>query len=134
MDRIDRGHDRTDLSFVLSLLDTAISAAVSHPDLLALGALAAALAARHAHVHTHLHAQLVALLGARARHVLPPAPVVAEDAWLSPKEAAASLRWSVKTLSRRWRSLPFCFPNPRGRGFLVSRRRLTEWQRRAEEP
>jgi hypothetical protein len=68
-----------------------------------------------------------------AAAVRPEVPAVAPDeGWLTPREESTLLRWSVKTLTRRWRTLPFCFANPRGRGYLVSRRRLAEWRRRQE--
>ena len=55
------------------------------------------------------------------------------DQWLSPKEGAARLGISVRTLVRRSESPPydaFCIPQPR-RGFKVSEQGLAEYMRRA---
>lgn len=54
-------------------------------------------------------------------------PPALEERWLTPAEAAPLLRISKKSLSRRWRSLPFCVPSVNSRGFRVSQRGLNEY-------
>jgi hypothetical protein len=46
------------------------------------------------------------------------APIL--ERWLTPAEAADMLRISTKSLSRRWRELPFCRPSATNRGFRAS--------------
>lgn len=49
------------------------------------------------------------------------------ERWLTPEEAASRLEVCVKTLSRRWRKLPFCHPLPGGiRGYRVNARELEQ--------
>ncbi len=53
------------------------------------------------------------------------------DVWLTPQEASRRLGVPVRTLSRRWRRLPFCRPLPDGmRGFRVSARELEQEMKR----
>lgn len=50
------------------------------------------------------------------------------DEWLRPAQAAEILGMSAKSLTRRWRRLPFCLPLPEGmRGYRVSRRALERY-------
>jgi hypothetical protein len=50
------------------------------------------------------------------------------DRWLAPKEAARVLGTSVQSLSRRWRTLPFCRPGIT-RGYRVSSVALEKYMR-----
>jgi hypothetical protein len=53
-----------------------------------------------------------------------------DERWLTPAEAAPMLRTSVRSLSRRWKRLPFCRPPITGRGFRVSLTGLREYMAR----
>jgi hypothetical protein len=76
--------------------------------------------------------QLCAAAWVRIRLTVAPAAPAAEE-WLRPDQAAPLLRTSVKSLTRRWRRLPFCRPSFTGKGYVVSLTGLRDFMRRANQ-